>query len=620
MACITARAWQAPVFQSETKVVLVDAVVTDKKGEYIRDLTAKDFRVWDNNREQTIRSFSVETDTSAAEARRLVMFFDDTGMSAATQAGVRRAAAGFIDAYAGPNRLMAVVDFDSGFRVTQSFTGDAGRLKEAVRGVKFTASNPGGPGSRGRLLDSQDAGNARGLMQSVGTLARNLNALPGRKIVVLFTGGGDFAASGAEEEDAVVQLCNRSNVAVYPVAQAVAQDQGADAGLVVRPRNGVPANIAPTIQPADVFQTTIARGTGGFVVPGSDYLPAELQKIGAEQSRAYVLGYTLPASPLSSKDAPCHTLRVKVDRGGAEVRSRSSYCAAKPTDVLAESKVEQDLEKRAAAAQTGAAASIQAPFFYAAPYVARVHVAMEIATDALKFENQKGKLHAEMNVLGIAAAPDGATAARFSDILKRDFDSKQDVDKWQEKPLYYAKEFKIIPGQYILTVVFSSGGASFGKVVTPLTVPAYDGSQFAISALALSKQIRPASDLGLEASLIDEGTPLVAGGAQVFPAGSNAFARSEQAFCYFEVYAPAGAASANLNLRASLRILESRTGTPKWDSGVAKLDPPAGGKSTIPVGLNVPFASLPAGSYRLEATVTDGSEKTVKRIVDFQIK
>jgi hypothetical protein len=120
----------------------------------------------------------------------------------------------------------------------------------------------------------------------------------------------------------------------------------------------------------------------------------------------------------------------------------------------------------------------------------------------------------------------------------------------------------------------------------------------------------------LGASLIDEGTPLIADGAQVFPAGSNAFARSEQVFCYFEIYVPDAAIPANVNLR----ILESKTGASKWDSGVGKLRPPAGGKSTIPVGLNVPVASLPSGSYQLEATATDGAEKTARRTADFEIK
>lgn len=53
-------------------------------------------------------------------------------------------------------------------------------------------------------------------------------------------------------------------------------------------------------------------------------------------------------------------------------------------------------------------------------------------------------------------------AARFSDIVRRTFDTKDDLDKWKAKPLYYAEEFKIVPGEYTLTVVFSSGGEGFG--------------------------------------------------------------------------------------------------------------------------------------------------------------
>jgi hypothetical protein len=112
------------------------------------------------------------------------------------------------------------------------------------------------------------------------------------------------------------------------------QDLDTVAGQVVRSPVAVPANMAPNLQPADGIHLTIARGTGGFAVSGSNNLLAELQKIGAEQSQSYVLGYTPPASPLNSEDGPCHTPRAKVDRGGVEVRSRSSYCAAKPTDLL----------------------------------------------------------------------------------------------------------------------------------------------------------------------------------------------------------------------------------------------------------------------------------------------
>ena len=53
------------VIRTETRVVLVDAVVTDKKGNYVRDLTAKDFRVWEDNKEQPVTSFSFEADAAS---------------------------------------------------------------------------------------------------------------------------------------------------------------------------------------------------------------------------------------------------------------------------------------------------------------------------------------------------------------------------------------------------------------------------------------------------------------------------------------------------------------------------------------------------------------------------
>src|SRR5277367_5273821 len=52
----------AGVIRRETRLVLVDTVVTDKKGNYIRDLTQKDFKVFEDNKEQTILSFSMGTD------------------------------------------------------------------------------------------------------------------------------------------------------------------------------------------------------------------------------------------------------------------------------------------------------------------------------------------------------------------------------------------------------------------------------------------------------------------------------------------------------------------------------------------------------------------------------
>ncbi len=57
-----------PTIKTETRLVLVDTVVTDKQGHYIRDLSAKDFKVWEDNKEQPITSFSSESDAAGRMA------------------------------------------------------------------------------------------------------------------------------------------------------------------------------------------------------------------------------------------------------------------------------------------------------------------------------------------------------------------------------------------------------------------------------------------------------------------------------------------------------------------------------------------------------------------------
>src|ERR1035437_4909533 len=69
------------VIRAETRLVLVDAVVRDKKnGRIARDLAARDFRVWEDGKERAITSFSAEGDASPEQSQRqyLVFLFDSS--------------------------------------------------------------------------------------------------------------------------------------------------------------------------------------------------------------------------------------------------------------------------------------------------------------------------------------------------------------------------------------------------------------------------------------------------------------------------------------------------------------------------------------------------------------
>jgi hypothetical protein len=280
-----------------------------------------------------------------------------------------------------------------------------------------------------------------------------------------------------------------------------------------------------------------------------------------------------------SKEGSCHTLRVKVDRKGTSVRARSNYCTEKPLDLLAGTSAGKELENRAAGAEAGGiAASIELPYFYLSPNVARVNLAMEIAADALKFQNQKGKLHAEMDLLGIASTPDGSVGARFSDAVKFDFGTQAEIEKLKGKssPLREGVQNRSRPvslydGIQLRRPEFWKAGSAAGRGT------AEKAGELDLSSLVLGKEAHPAADLGLSTGVsIGDQTPLVAQGMQVIPAGSSQFLKSEQAFFYFEVY-DANPAS----VTAQVRILD-RSGAPKWDSGPQKLSVPQQG-GTLPL-------------------------------------
>ncbi len=363
----------------------------------------------------------------------------------------------------------------------------------------------------------------------------------------------------------------------------------------------------------------LAQGTGGFVIVNTNDLLGGLQKIAQEQTRYYVLGYTPP----ESDEGSCHTLRVKVDRGDTVVRSRTGYCNVRPTDLLAGKPVEKQLENQATGSQPGnIAASMLAPYFYTSANTARVNLAIEIPSSAIKFSKEKGKMHAEINVLGLAYKQDGTVAARFSDNVDLTFDGKSEVEEFAKKPYHYENQFEIASGQYDLKVAFSSGGESFGKLEMPLVVDAYDTKQFGISALALSKELHPLSQVssGLDAALLEDRTPLVAQGMQIVPAGSDHFKKSDPATFYIEIYDPLLTSATPPNVRVEIRVIDRKTGEQKVQLG----GPAPGVKAGDPVialGVKLPMDKLAPGSYRLELKAADSAgNSTAARTADFEVE
>src|SRR5215831_9841599 len=65
------------VIKAESRLVLVDTIVTDKKGNYIDDLKQENFNVQEDGKDQQIKSFSFEQDAAGGgdnQKRYLVLF------------------------------------------------------------------------------------------------------------------------------------------------------------------------------------------------------------------------------------------------------------------------------------------------------------------------------------------------------------------------------------------------------------------------------------------------------------------------------------------------------------------------------------------------------------------
>jgi len=363
----------------------------------------------------------------------------------------------------------------------------------------------------------------------------------------------------------------------------------------------------------------LAEGTGGFTIFNTNDLLGGLERIGKEQNEFYILGYV----PTDTPEGSCHTLKVKLNRGGMNVRSRSGYCNTRSANVLEGKPLEKQLESRATGSLPGSIHSaLQAPYFYTAPETARVNLAMEISADTFQFNKDKGKYHANLNVLGIAYRADGTVGARFSDTVNLDLEK----DEWKEFtkiPYRYENQFDATPGSYKLTVVLSAGGDAFGKIESPLAIDAYDGKHFSLGGVALTNSAQRLNDIpsGLDSVLLEDRTPLVVKGMQIVPSGTNRFKHTDTVVLYSEIYEPLLTSATPPMVAFAYRLFDRASNKELFFTNIIRADEfIQKGNSVIPIGMKVKVDDLKPGSYRLVMQAIDSAKNHAPdRTVDFDI-
>ena len=363
----------------------------------------------------------------------------------------------------------------------------------------------------------------------------------------------------------------------------------------------------------------LANGTGGRPIFNTNDLAGGLDSIMRDLDEYYTLGY----APPKPAEGSCHTIKVKVEQHGSEVRFRSGYCQVPTGDILASKPEGAALETLVASPAPGnVQMSMDVPYFYTAPNLARVNLSLAIPTNALGFEKEKKEMHAEINILGMAYTETGNVAARFSQTVKKDLE-KKDLKEFLESPFIYTNTFDIVPGKYNLKVVASLGERKFAKAEAPLNVEPYTGQEFGLSSLVMSDKFQSVSELAenLDTALLEERSPLVAKGVEFTPSPSSNFSRDKKLAMYLEVYEPEPFANGFPRVGVIMDIYDKKTNQRVFTTNTVLVNEFAQpGNPIIPVGLAVPVDKLSAGEYTVKVVARDSdSHASPVRQADFAV-
>ena len=365
LAAAAAAQEAPPTFRSETQVVVLDLVATDRKGQPVDDLRPDELQVSEDGRACEIRSFRLvrapgpaapatkgtmpsaepSAGRAAATATRpslVVLIFDR--LTTATAPLARK---GAVDLLAGdfpPDTWFAVFKVGYGVRMLASFTTDRAELQAAVEKATLGDADkaslpapvsgpaltpelpPRGEGSAAavvpglrevvtRLEDEEWdlLRRVQGLdsLHAVLGIARALGAVEGRKAVVYFAEAWHLPTDTTSAYDDAVSEANRANVAVHTVDAR---------GLT----SHKPMGLTPMDSVLDAFTADNRAGPGEGA-----YTPA-LEAGGGEGSGGgQTGGFTpkrLPGTPRERLAGP-RLERLAEDTGGLAIASTNDLGA-----------------------------------------------------------------------------------------------------------------------------------------------------------------------------------------------------------------------------------------------------------------------------------------------------
>src|SRR5262245_21994411 len=350
-------------FAVEVAYVEVDAIVSDKAGEPVRDLTREDFVVLEDGKPQTIELFTridipyerpepaappapspdVRTNLQPFEGRLYVLVLDGLHTSSTRSLLVRAAARRFLQRNFADGDLAAVVHTSGGDTLGQQLTDNRERLLASVdrfMGHQLPSATLSRIDEYRRTQDIRQRGDPlrdpdemaraydeRASQETVESVAEWLSRIRGRRKAVLFFSDGidynTYDAINNREATTILDsmrkataTATRSNVSFYTIDPrglgGLSDEMMQIQPVFDEPTLGVDTqSLHDDLRMSQDTLRTLADETSGYAAVNTNDFSRAFARVVKDNSAYYVLGY-YPAS--HARDGHFHKLQVKVSR------------------------------------------------------------------------------------------------------------------------------------------------------------------------------------------------------------------------------------------------------------------------------------------------------------------
>lgn len=282
-----------------TELVTVDVTLTDKNGNFIRNLKAEDFAIYEDGEFRKLDFFEASEEAALTRPLAVVFALDRSGSIKTEEVSRQLEAAETFIKLVRPESLFAVIAFNTDVRVMQDFTSDPKKIGQAFRRI----------------------GKPEGLTRIFATIDRSISMLKRaprfrgnrrlRRVVIVISDGYD-SVDPVDQRD-LIQRANDAEVTVYSIT--------------------IPSYMAGTAGQRALTLLDVARivpltGGADFSADALDFTPV-FKAIAEEIRSSYTLAFYPPEK--NRRDGRTHKILIGINHPPPLIvrASRTSYQSPK---------------------------------------------------------------------------------------------------------------------------------------------------------------------------------------------------------------------------------------------------------------------------------------------------